>query len=203
MAVDDDQTRPFGFGLRFFDRAIDLIEIVDVVDCRDVPSIGVEPFGDVFAELFLRRPFEGDMVRVEKQRQLAKPKMQPTGKRGGLAGDALHHVAFAAKRPGAMVDNRNGRLVVPGRHHAFGDGHADGVGNPLSEGACGDFDARRHPTLRVSGRAGIPLAKLLQILDREVVAAEMKTGIQQHRRMAAGQHETVAVRPVRMCRIVP
>ena len=52
------------------------------------------------------------------------------------------------------------------------------------------------------GRARAPLAELLDVLDRQVVAAEMQGGVEEHRRVPARQHETVAIRPVRMRRIV-
>ena len=128
--------------------------------------------------------------------------MQAAGERGRLAGDALHHVALAAEREGAVVDDLEAGPVEAGRQHALGERHPDGVGEALAERPGGHLDPRRHPALGMPGRARAPLAELLEVVDREVVAAEMQGGIEEHRRMAAREHEAVAVRPVRVRRIV-
>ena len=86
--------------------------------------------------------------------------------------------------------------------HALGERHPDRVREALAERPGGHLDARRHPALGMSGRARAPLPELLQILDREVVAAKMQARVEQHRGVAAREHETVAIRPVRCRRVV-
>ena len=143
------------------------------------------------------------MVGIVEHGELAEAEIEASGKRCRLAGDALHHVAVAAHDPGAMVDQRQIGAVEAGRQHALGERHADGVGEALAERARRDLDARRLAALGMARRARAPLAELLEVLDREVVAGQMQRRVQHHRGMAGRQHEAVAIRPVRVRRVVP
>jgi hypothetical protein len=46
-------------------------------------------------------------------------------------------------------------------------------------------------------RSGIELAKALQLIERHIlIAQQIERGIEEHRAMAGGEHETIAIRPV-------
>jgi hypothetical protein len=49
---------------------------------------------------------------------------------------------------------------------------------------------------------GVQLAEVLQLFDREIVAGQVQQRVDQHRAVAVGQHEAVAVRPLRIARVV-
>ena len=54
---------------------------------------------------------------------------------------------------------------------------------------------------RISGWPGVlraPLPELLELVEREVVAGEVQHRVEEHRRVARGEHEAVAVRPLRV-----
>ena len=53
---------------------------------------------------------------------------------------------------------------------ALGDGHADGVGEALAERTGGDLDAGGVAGLGVAGRARLPLAERLEVVELEAVA---------------------------------
>ena len=53
------------------------------------------------------------------------------------------------------------------------------------------------------GRARLPLAEALQLLEREVVAGEVQRRVLEDAGVAGGEDEPVAVRPVRVGRVVP
>ena len=57
--------------------------------------------------------------------------------------------------------------------------------------------------LGVPRRLAAPLAELLQIVERDVVAGEVEQRVQQHRAVAGRQHEAIAIEPQRRARIVP
>ena len=84
----------------------------------------------------------------------------------------------------------------------FGDRHADGVGETLTERAGGDFDARRMFALRVAGRLAAPLPKKLDVVEGEVVTGDVQQAIKQSRAVAGGEDEAVAVGPRRVGRVV-
>lgn len=55
----------------------------------------------------------------------------------------------------------------------------------------------------MAGGFAVQLAELLELLDRQVVAGQVQQRVLQHRAVAVGQHETVAVEPLRVVRVVP
>ena len=59
------------------------------------------------------------------------------------------------------------------------------------------------PTLRVARRERAPLAELLEIVQRKLVAGEMQQRVLEHPGMAARQDEAVAVGPGRIGRVMP
>ena len=87
----------------------------------------------------------------------------------------------------------------------LGDRHADAVGEALAERAGRDLDAGRDVdavALRVARRDRAPLAELLELVHREVVAGEVQDAVEQHRAVAGAEHEAVAVGPRRILRVV-
>ena len=56
--------------------------------------------------------------------------------------------------------------------------------------------------LGVAGRARLPLAERLDVVELEAVAGEVQHRVLQDRGVAVGEHEAVAVGPVRIGRIV-
>src|SRR5437870_4854031 len=84
----------------------------------------------------------------------------------------------------------------------LGHRHADGVTDPLTERARRGLDSRRVAKLRMTGRMTLPLPELLEIVERELVSGQIEAGVEEHRRVPAGEHEAVAIGPMRICRIV-
>ena len=108
---------------------------------------------------------------------------------------ALHHVAVGADRIGVVVHHRFAGAVVALGEEALGHRHPHRVGEALPERPGGDLHAGGVPALGVPRGARAPLAELLQVLERELVAAEVQQRVQQHARVPGAQHEAVAVAP--------
>ncbi len=117
-------------------------------------------------------------------------------------GDSLHQATVAEEDPGAVIDNLVAGPVEFIGQQLLGHGHADSVGDALAERAGGGLDARRVAVFRMARRLAVQLAKVLQVLDAEVIAGQVQQGIDQHRAVAIGEHETVAIRPLRVGWIV-
>jgi hypothetical protein len=64
------------------------------------------------------------------------------------------------------------------RQIPFSDRHAHPVGEALTEGPGGDLHARRKVVFRMAGCMTLPLSKALQFLHRQLVAREVKQGIE-------------------------
>ena len=115
---------------------------------------------------------------------------------------ALHEVAVRHDRVRAVVDDRVTGAVEAIREKPLGDRHADGVRRPLPERPGRRLDARREPVLGVPRGPAPPLAKRLQVVERQVVAGQVEQAVQQHAAVPGGEHESVAVGPRRVARVV-
>ncbi len=116
--------------------------------------------------------------------------------------DAFHEIAVAADDVGVVVDDLGFAGVVDGAEVFFSDGEADGFGEALAERAGGDFNAGGFAVLRVTGGVRAPLAELLELLERKIVAGEVQDAVLQGRRVAIGEHKAVAIGPERVGRVV-
>ncbi len=198
VGAHGDQRRLAGLGLGRGDRSVDRVDIVAVGYALDVPAVGLEALAHVLGEGEVGGAVDGDVVVVVEEDQLAE--LLVAGEGGGLAADALHHAAVAGQHVGVVVDDV---VAEGGGEEALGDGHADGVGDALAERAGRRLDARRVPVLGVTRRAAAPLAEGLEVVDAQVVAGQVQHGVEQHARVARGEHEAVAVRPRGVGRVVP
>ncbi|MPM56612.1 hypothetical protein SDC9_103421 [bioreactor metagenome] len=84
----------------------------------------------------------------------------------------------------------------------FSQRKAHRVGDALAQRAGGGFHAGGDAVLGVTSGFAVQLAEVLQLFDGQVVAAQVQHRIQQHRCVTVGEHEAVAVSPVRVGRVV-
>src|SRR5438128_1984604 len=80
--------------------------------------------------------------------------------------------------------------------------HTNRVANALPQRPSGALNPRRFKKFRMSRRFRVQLTKTLNLLDRNVVAAEVQPGVEKHAAVAGGKNEIVAVNPARLIRIV-
>ncbi len=121
------------------------------------------------------------------------------GQRRCLVADALHEASVAGD------DEREVVLRVgaeAGTEVLLGDRHADGVGETLPERSGRDFDTGGVSGFRMARCGGLPLSELAQVVEFEAVARQEQQRVLQDRGVAIGEHEPVAVRPGRICRVV-
>jgi hypothetical protein len=195
-----DQARLVVDRARFVQRAGDRLVIVAVDIPHHVPAVGLEALRGIVGEPALDVTVDGDAVVVPDRDQLAQP--QRAGKRAGLVGDALHQAAVAEEGVGAMVDDLVAVTVVLRGEHLLGQRHADGIADALAERPGGGLDAGGVAVLGVTGGLRVPLAERLEVVDGDVVAGQVQQRVDQHRAVAVGEHEAIAVRPARVGRVV-
>jgi transketolase N-terminal domain/subunit len=122
------------------------------------------------------------------------------GKRGGLVLDALLHVAVGRDHVRVVIDDVVARLVEAGGEHALGERDPDGGGDALAERPGRRLDPGQVAVLGVAGGRRAELAEVLQVVERDAVAAEEQRAVEQHRRVPGAEDEPVAVGPVRVRR---
>ena len=126
-----------------------------------------------------------------------------SSQRGGFTGDPFHEIAIAGKGPDPVVDNSMIGPVELRGQESFGDGHSYRIPKALPQRSGGGLHAGSVSSLGMPRRLRSPLPEVLQVFQREVVSAEVEHRVEQHRRVAAGQHESIAVGPFGVSRIVP
>ncbi|OIQ68027.1 hypothetical protein GALL_503870 [mine drainage metagenome] len=116
--------------------------------------------------------------------------------------DAFHQAAVTQEHVGMVVDDFVAGKIELARQHLLGEGHAHGIGQPLAQRAGGGFHAGGVADFGVPRGLAVQLAEALEFLNGEVVAGEVQQGVDQHRTVTVGQHEAVAVGPMRIGRVV-
>jgi hypothetical protein len=168
---------------------------------QHLPAVRLEALRAIVREGEIRRAVDCNAVVVVEPDQL--PELEVAGEARGFMRDAFHQVAIATYEVGVVVDDVLPRLVERRGQVRLRDRHPHRVPDPLSERAGGGLDARRVTQLGVSWSLRLPLPKLFQVVEREVVSAQVQAAVEQHRRVAAGQHEPVAIGPVWIGGVVP
>ncbi len=159
-----------------------------------MPSVSAEPHGDVFTERPIRRTVERYLVGVVYPTKVGQLEMG--GERRGLAADAFHHVAIAAKCVNVVVENLKCGAVAARLKPFAGDGHAYTVSDALAQRPGCGLDSRGDTVFGMAWRSAVQLAKTFDVVehDRRPVqnfvfginrlhAGEIKHRVKQHRRM--------------------
>jgi hypothetical protein len=194
----DQDRRALGLGAGRLEGPPQAVHVLPV-DSLDVPALRLEARPHVLAEGDGGGPVDGHPVVVVENDQVTEAQM--SGDRGGLVADAFHQVAIAGKGVDPVV---TGSLAFAGEArlgHPGGQGHADGVGEALPQRTRGHLDTGGIPALRVSGGEGAQLPERLDVFQREIEAEQVEQRVEQHRRVAGGEHEAIAERPGGIARI--
>ena len=194
-----DQCRLVGRLQRGLDRGLDLDRIMPVHATHHVPAVGLETHRGVIGEPPVSIAIDTDVVFVPQRDELVQA--QRARQRAGFVADALHQATIAEEHPGAMVDDGVAVAIEVPRQQLFSQRKANRIGQPLSQRPGGGFHARADMVLRMPRGLAAELAKRLQLLDRQVIAGQMQQRVLQHRAVAVGEDETVAIGPVRIGRI--
>ena len=101
-----------------------------------------------------------------------------------------------------VVDDSVAIAVELGSEGFLCQRHPDGVGDALPQRPGRGLDAGGIAIFRVARRLAVELAELFQIFNGKFVPGEMQEGIDQHRAVPVGQHEPVAIGPVRIRRVM-
>ena len=180
------------------ERLLERIAVIgDLAEVLDVPAVGLEPLADLVGRGELGRTVDRDPVVVEHDVQPTEAEV--AGERGGFVADALHEAAVAGNRPRVVVDEAGTEALA---QHPLGDGHPHGVGEALAERSGGHLDARRVARLGMARGPRSERAERHEVVELEAVAAEVEHRVLEDRGVAVGEHEAVAVGPLRVSRVM-
>src|SRR5579862_3275386 len=114
------------------------------------------------------------------------------GDRRRLARHTFHQVAVAADAEDAMVEQARLVAIEMRLEMLCRDRHADHVADALAERPGGGLDARNAPMLGMPRGSAAELPKLLEVVERNLVAGEVEDAVQQHRTVPGREHESIA-----------
>ena len=189
-----------GVGAGGFDRSADGVGIVTVNRRNHLPAIGFETLGRIVGEPAFHFTINGNAVVVVKTDQLAQP--QGAGQRSHFVGDTFHQAAVAQESVGVVINDVVAGTVELRRQGFLCQGKTHGIGETLPQGAGGGLNARGVAVFRVARCFGVQLTEVLQVVNGNVIPAQVQQRILQHGAVTVGQHEAVAVGPLRVGRVV-
>ena len=178
----------------------DRVEVVAVGQRLHVPADGLETGGGAFALCLVRHGVERHIVGVVDENQIVESLV--AGEGAGFHRHAFLHAAVACEADDMVVE-----YLVPGRvemrrRHLAGQGQADRIANALAERTGGGLDPGGLVKFRMAGRFAVEYAEILQLLEGQIIAAQMQPAVEEHRAVAGGQHEAVAVEPAGLVGVV-
>mmetsp|Transcript_100933 Transcript_100933/g.308628 ORF Transcript_100933/g.308628 Transcript_100933/m.308628 type:complete len:359 (+) Transcript_100933:1114-2190(+) len=219
VGVHNEERRPLLFPLEDHDCAGEGLDVVGVADADDVPPVGDEPRRDVLRDRPSGVALDRDLVVVPNPAEVVE--LHVPGERRRFGGDALLQAAVAAEGVDVVAEELEARLVELLREPLRRHRHADAVGHALPERAGGGLHAGGEAVLRVAGARRAALPEVLDRLDRHrharrvalrgarlaaradvPHARHVEQAVNQHGGVTHGEDETVAVRPLRILRVV-
>src|SRR5918997_6939336 len=92
---------------------------------------------------------------------------------GGFRGNALHQVAVADDSISKMVDDLESGPIVARGEIRFCDGHSHAITEALTERPGGHFHSGSQFAFRMAGREAFPLAKMSDLVKRQIITGKM------------------------------
>ena len=95
-------------------------------------------------------------------------------------GHALHQTAITQKHPRMVINNRMARAIELGAQRFFRNRHAHSIRQTLAQGTRGCLDAWGITVLWMTRRLTVQLPELLDVVDRQLIPAQMQKRINEH-----------------------
>src|SRR5215213_9777702 len=109
--------------------------------------------------------------------------------RRGFAGNSFHQIAIRNDPIYIGADDLMPWLIERCGKVCFGYRHANPLPKSLAQGAGCRLYTGRQSVFRVSRRFAVKLAKMLDLVEREIISRQMEQGIQKHGTMPTRKDE--------------
>ncbi len=110
--------------------------------------------------------------------------------------DTFHQTAVTHEHISEVVNDVVTRFVELRCQSFLSNRHTYGISDALAEWASGGFDARCVTVFWVTRCFRMQLTEVFQIVNRQLIAAQVQQRVNQHRAVAVRQHKAVAVSPI-------
>ena len=196
-----NQRRTHIVGLRFSNRSFNGIGMMAVDFANHLPAIGRKPLGRLVSEPAADMTINRDSVVVIKRDQFGQAPC--TRQRTNFVGNAFHQATIAEEHIGKVIDDIKVRTIELLGEQLFRQRHSDRVGQSLAQRPGSSFYAGRIAKLRMARRFAVQLAKIFEVVNRQIVSGQMQEGIHQHRAMTVRQNKTITIGPRWIFGVVP
>ena len=173
---------------------------VHPINLLHVPAVGFKALVLVFRKGQVCVAINRDFVVVVEINQFAQAQM--TGQTGGFLGHPFHNVPVADHCVGVVIDDCKAGPVVACSQPALGNRQPHAVGKALAQRTGRRLHAGGVAPFGMAGGAAAPLPEVLEFVQRQIVAGQVKHRIDQHRAVARAEDEAVPVVPIRVGRVV-
>src|SRR5207237_1763310 len=102
------------------------------------------------------------------------PEFKMFGERSCFRGDSFHQITVRTNSVNVMIDKRKFFFVELCSEMCRSHCHADAVGETLAQRTGGNFHTRSQSIFGMPWRFGAPLAKAFELIERKIVAGEIK-----------------------------
>ena len=195
-----DKRGPLAVGVSLVNGPGNRSRIVAVDALDNLPVVGAKTRRGVISEPALYFAVDGDAVVIPEGNELTQA--QCTGKRAGFVGDSFHQATVAQENVSMVIDYRMTIAVELRSEYLLGQRHTHTIRDALTQGPSSGLYARGVTILGVAGRARVQLAKILELFYGQIVAGEVQQRVMQHRAVAIGKDETIAIGPLGVSRVV-
>ena len=137
-----------------------------------MPAISFKTFWGIVSEPALNFTIDRDVVVIVESDQFTQT--QRTSQGTGFMRNTLHQTTVTQENVGVMVDDFMAIAVEVGSQSFFSNCHSNTVGNTLAKRTRCGFHPGGIAIFRMPRGLGMQLAKLLEILDAEVIACQMQ-----------------------------
>src|SRR5438874_2375059 len=177
----------------------EFLHVVDL-DFLRIESVGLITFSRVFTLRLLGHGIERDGVRIVNQNQIIETEMGR--ERACFRGHAFLETTITRQTKNMLIENAMVAGVEMRGRHFCRHCHTNRVANALPQRASRTLDSRRFKKFWMSRRFRMQLTKIFDVLDRNVVPAQVQPGIQKHAAVSGGKNEIVAIDPAGLIWIV-
>jgi len=161
------------------------------INSNRVPARGAETCVLVCGIRDRDRAIDRDVVVIPENNELVQ--LQMASKRNRFLRNAFHQAAVTCDDIGVVVLEVGPEF---GREFLFGNRHAHGIGNALTEWTGRGFNACGMAIFRMASGFRTNLAEILDLVDCHVrIAGEMQDRVEKHRAMTSRQNKPVAIWP--------
>ena len=172
------------------------LQVISISHPLSVPAVGIKAGHGVFRKGDVRAALDSDVVVIVEVNELAEFEM--AGEGGRFMGHTLHELAVADDCVGMVIDHLVFRTIEMGGQKPLGNGHSHTIGKSLTKGAGSGLDPFCNVRFRVTGGEALPLAEILEFIERKIITSEMQQAVNEHRAVSGRENKPIPVRPIRI-----